>query len=46
MLRAGLHLLELNISLQEDVSASDGKAVWEMKNSIRDLQRNPILIVD
>lgn len=46
MLRAGLHLLELNISWQYDVGASDRKAVQEMKNSIRDLQRICILIVD
>lgn len=46
MLKDGLHLLDLNISWQYDVIASDGKAVQKMKNSIRDLQRKHVLTVD
>lgn len=44
--RAVLHILELNISWQYDISSSDGKAVQEMKVSIRDLQRKCTLIID
>lgn len=46
MLKDSLHLLDLNISWQYDVIASDGKAVQKKKNSIRDLQRKHVLIVD
>lgn len=46
MLKDSLHLLDLNISWQYDVIASDGKAVQKNNNSIRDLQRKHVLIVD